>query len=190
MNPAPYNPDTLAVMRKSARFGLLPLCRMIGWTEQRTLRVARDHGIEIGPAASEFMPSPTLAPSVDPMEKPPAPAPRPTIITFGKRQAQIYEVLVRHSPNFISGQALGELLGIPIAHVSSYVHPIGAKLKLAGIALHSRMGRGNSGYRIMPPADGSFPTMTPSREFVLPSPVDDDSSQINPHSPRNSQGGL
>jgi biotin operon repressor len=196
MTVAPYNPDTLALMRVNAHRGLTAVAAMLGWDHQRTSNVARKHQIELvitaSPSVVVVFPSPSIAPDciIPPPPSPPRPiiVTLPTIITFGKRQASLYEVLVAQSPKFTTGQELGEMVGIPWAHVSSHIHPLAAKLKLAGIVLQSKMGRGNSGYRIMPPADGIFPTLTASREFVLPSPAKGDSSAVNPRLPRNSQG--
>jgi hypothetical protein len=186
MTAAPYNPDTLALMRKSARFGLLPLAQLLCWTEQRTAEVARKHGIEIGPVASEFVPSPTIAPSIDPMEIPRAPLPRDSVVRLTERQAGIYEFLLRQE-TWIIGADIAAALGFGPQCLGTGISDLRKKLDRVGVKLVARMARGG-GYRLLVPAGGGFPTLTSLREFVLPSPVDSDSSAVNPRSTRNSQG--
>lgn len=184
MTAAPYNPDTLALMRKSARFGLLPLAQLLCWTEQRTAEVARKHGIEIGPVASEFVPSPAIAPAVDPME---TPAPRrDSVVRLTERQAGIYEFLLRQE-TWIIGADIAAALGFDAKCLGTGISHLRKKLDRVGVKLVARMARGG-GYRLLMPDGGSFPTLTSLREFVLPSPADSDSSAVNPRSTRNSQG--
>lgn len=158
---APYNPETLALMRREAARGAFTVALMLGWSADRVISIARKHGIEIVGIANPFAAPQAVSPPLAPESTPTLPtrfdasydAETGVVVTprgkarLSERQSQLFGCLWV-SRQKLSGSVIAATIGVTVYNVSAISATLNGKLLRIGLKIETARGKraGGGGY--------------------------------------------